>query len=123
MRLSHLRLPVSAAPVGRNVVGDVRELPESRCRMATTKKAESETGSTGSPYPAAPLAAPWRVADGEGREHEILRETCGLAWHDGCGMGDMHNDNSSPAGDRPRLLDRVRETIRARGYSPRTAEA
>jgi integrase len=35
----------------------------------------------------------------------------------------MHNDRSSPAGQPPRLLDRVRETIRARGYSPRTAEA
>ena len=35
----------------------------------------------------------------------------------------MLNDRSSPAGQPPCLLDRVRETIRARGYSPRTAEA
>jgi integron integrase len=35
----------------------------------------------------------------------------------------MQNSSSSPDGKPPRLLDRVRETIRARGYSPRTAEA
>jgi integron integrase len=35
----------------------------------------------------------------------------------------MHDGSSSPTGNPPRLLDRVRETIRARGYSPRTAEA
>ena len=35
----------------------------------------------------------------------------------------MNRDDSRPAGHSPRLLDRVRQTIRARGYSPRTAEA
>jgi integron integrase len=35
----------------------------------------------------------------------------------------MHNDSGARAGQPPRLLDRVQQTIRARGYSPRTAEA
>jgi len=35
----------------------------------------------------------------------------------------MAHDTTPPAERRPRLLDRVRETIRARHYSPRTAEA
>jgi integron integrase len=35
----------------------------------------------------------------------------------------MHDGSSSLARNPPRLLDRVRETIRARGYSPRTSEA
>jgi site-specific recombinase XerD len=35
----------------------------------------------------------------------------------------MAHDTTPPAERRPRLLDRVRETIRARHDSPRTAEA
>jgi len=44
-------------------------------------------------------------------------------WHGACQWAGMSHEDSPPAGRPPRLLDRVRETIRARGYSPRTADA
>ena len=68
--------------------------------------------------------APRRRHDGGWRPPGAPQsERRALPRHGACATADVSQQEPPQAGRPPRLLDRVRETIRARGYSPRTAEA